>query len=170
MKNSIKNQRKSINLQGLIFTFILLSISFSAISQEVRNFETVKPLSEKKSHSGTTDLYSLYYDNQPSLLIHKEKTVLTTKSPARVVEINVSNLDLLNNPKLNLKNIELIRVIYNQSDKTSILDLSKIESLSKLKAIVFQCDFNCTKKTIETLISFNTKINLPVYYLISIPE
>ncbi len=166
MKNLFKTKRQHVKISQLILVVIFLSIPFNLISQEVQNFDNVKAIK-----SGTSDLHSLYYDNQPSLLIKQGKAISSSdESENRVVELNVSNLHLLNERDYDLSSIELIRVIYNKSDKPSVLDLSKIKGLQNLKAIVFQCNFDCTSKTIEPLISINTKIIPSIYYLISIPE
>jgi hypothetical protein len=150
---------------------MFLLISFNLKSQEVSKDVRIESFSEMLSKAGKSDLQSLYYDNQPSLLLKAEKTILTSeKSAPKVLEVNVSNLHLLNDKNFNLSSIELIRVIYNQADATSMLDLSKIRALKALKAIVFQCDFNCSSKEIEALIKSTTKIDASIYYLISIPE
>jgi len=132
MKNLIEKQSKYFNLLGLMLIIIFLSIPFNLKSQEIQNFDDLRTAKSEPS-----DLSSLYYDNHPSLLIKSKKAVLTSeKSQARVVELNVSNLHLLNEQDYDLSGIELIRVIYNQSDKTSILDLSKIKAMKNLKAEV----------------------------------
>jgi hypothetical protein len=149
---------------------ILLLVSLSLMSQEIINFETITPR-EANIKSNTADLYSLYYDNQPSLLIHdKNVTSSSSKTDSRVVEVNVSKLNVLNDNDIDLSSIELIRVIYNQFDIPSELDLSRNSNLTNLKAIVFQCDFKCDPKLIEKLISVQAKNNIPIYYLISIPQ
>lgn len=170
MKKTYKARILLINIYRMISLNILLLVSLSLMSQEILNFETITP-KEANIKSNTADLYSLYYDNQPSLLIHdKNATSSSSKTDSRVVEVNVSNLNVLNDRDFDLSSIELIRVIYNQSDKTSQLDLSKISNLTNLKAIVFQCDFKCEPKQIENLISTKAKISIPIYYLVSIPQ
>lgn len=171
MENTKHKQIKLKNSRGLMILFVSLLLSISSISQEVLNFETVKPISDNQAKTGSIDLYSLYYDNHTSLIISSKKPIsLKGEFTSRVVEINVSDLNLLNDKTYNLSNIELIRVIYNQSDKKAVLDLSKIATLSNLKAIVFQCDFNCNPNQVESLITSKTEIIIPIYYLVSIPQ
>lgn len=171
MKNTENKQIVWKKANSFLFIAIAMFMTLNSYSQAVANFETVKPVTEKDAKSGSSDLYSLYYENHSSLLISSDKSVSTdSKSANRVLEINVSNLNLVNENSYNLSSIELIRVIYNQSDKTSTLDLSKISNLPNLKAIVFQCDFNCTPSQIEILVTSKTKNNIPIYYLVSIPQ
>jgi hypothetical protein len=157
----------------MIFTVLFVSLLFSnfLLSQEINNFETIKPTEQKNTSSGSSDLYALYYDNQPTIVIDKDKSFNSNSELSnRVVEISVSDLSLLSEKDYDLTSIELIRVIYNKSDEIAELDLSKISNLANLRAIVFQCDFKCDPKQIENLISTKSKSIIPIYYLVSIPQ
>ncbi|MBN2776584.1 MAG: hypothetical protein JXR36_03020 [Bacteroidales bacterium] len=171
MKNNYYKNLRLNKLKSFTFIVILVFMTLNSFGQTVTNFETIKPVAEKDMRSGSSDLYSLYYDNHSSLLISAEKSVSSdSNSENRVLEINVSNLNLVSEKSFNLNSIELIRVIYNQADQPATLDLSKISSLSNLKAIVFQCDFNCTPSQIQKLIAPQNKNDIPIYYLVSIPQ
>lgn len=170
MKNN-RNKQSKLVINTIKILFVALLINFNSIAQEVSNFETVKPLRESNTKSKSIDLYSLYYDNYPSFIIGSEKNVSDyTKSESIVLEVNVSDLQNLSTGNFDLKNIQLIRVIYNSSDITSKLDLSDYSNLSNLQAIVFQCDFNCDSDSIKKLISLRTQQDIPIYYLVSIPQ
>lgn len=170
MKHTLNKQTK-LKIAAIKIIFFALVLNFNALGQELINFETVKPLYEVNDKSSTIDLYSLFYDNQPSLLIANEKTVHTnTAYESLVLELNVSDLQLLNNKTHDFKNIQLIRIIYNQYDNPSKFVLSDISDFASLKAIVFQCDFRCNTEKLKNIISVQTKQHIPIYYLISIPQ
>ncbi len=167
---SVKSQMRILTLSSLFFLMLSTLSPKTATSQTIKDFSTVISETNKRGNSDT-DLNSLYYDNQPSIIIKASKTIRTQKelSP-KVLEIDVSDFKLLNSKDNKLASIELIRITYNQNSEISKLNLSQLSTLKQLKAIVFQCDFNCTPNDIKSLIEFSTEDIPSIYYLISIPQ
>lgn len=167
---SDKSQMRILTLSSLFLLMLATLSPKAATSQTIKDFATVIPEINKRGNNHT-DLYSLYYDNQPSIIIKASKTIRTQKelSP-KILEIDVSNLKSLNTKDSKLASIELIRIIYNKNSELSVLNLSQLSTLKQLKAIVIQCDFNCTPNDIKSFIEFDTEDTTSIYYLISIPQ
>ncbi len=171
MKTIKNNCPKRIILKFSIALSFIVLISFTTQAQEVKNFDNEFIYSKEKSSGSASELFSLYYDYHPTLLIFNgEKRFSEQNSKIRIAEVNVSNLSELSSLKKDLSDIELIRVIYNNGDKPEKIDFKTLNDLDKLKAVVFQCDFNCNEKTIEPLLNNYKNKSIQIFYLISIPE
>lgn len=167
---SVKSQMRILTLSSLFILMLATLFPKTVTSQTIKDFSTV--LSETNNRGNNyTELYSLYYDNQPSIIVKASKTIHTQKEQSpKVLEIDVSDLKLFNTKDIKLASIELIRIIYNKDSELSVLNLSQLSTLKQLKAIVIQCDFNCTPNDIKSFIEFDTEDTPSIYYLISIPQ
>jgi hypothetical protein len=158
--------------RNFIAVIIITTLSIGNIfSQEIRNFDLLKNKSFTSASRENTYLNSLYFDNNPALIISKEKTFKTTNDRPLVLEIKASELNLI---KEDLKNdfssIELIKIFHNQEEKPYQLKKNLNELFPNLRAVVFQCDFICNEKDVEGIITDQSKTSVQYYYLTIIPE
>lgn len=162
------------NKFGRNFIVVIIITIFSIgniFSQEIKDFYLVKNKSFTSDSRENIYLNNLYFDNNPSLIISKEKTFKTTNERPLVLEIKASELNLIKEElKNDFSSIELIKIFYSQEEKPYQLQKNLNELFPNLRAVVFQCDFRCNEKDFENIITNEYKTSVQYYYLTIIPE
>ncbi len=162
---------KNIFGRNLIAVIIITLSIGNSFSQEIKNFDLVKNKAVTIDSREKISLNSLYFDNNPALIVSKEKTFKTTNESPLVLEINASELNLI---KEDLKNdfssIELIKIFHNHGEKPYQLRMDLNELFPNLRAVVFQCDFRCNEKDVEGILTNQSKTSVQYYYLTIIPD
>lgn len=158
--------------RNFIAVIIITTLSFGDIfSQEIKNFDLIKNKTITIDSREKISLNSLYFDNNPALIISKEKTFKTTNERPLVLEINASELNLIKEElKSDFSSIELIKIFCNQGEKPHKIQKDLNELFPNLRAVVFQCDFRCNEKDVEGILTNQSKTSVQYYYLTIIPE